>query len=457
MQKILYNNRVEFYARGEEMETPIYTRLTEYHRKNRISFAMPGHKNLRGLAPDLLKCDVTELSQTVDLHSECETVARANNLLSEYYGTKKSFIMTGGSTAGIQAMLASVLKPGDILLAFSDCHMSVINTCAICGYKLKLVGVEYDKDFLVPRNNSEFEIDKNIKAVLVTSPNYYGIAKDIVRLSEKCKMADIPLLVDAAHGAHLKLAASADMVCHSAHKTLGALTGAAYLHICSDRIDIKRVKRALRSFQSSSPSYVIAASADTARAVLEETNYSEIIDECRRFKSAITDMTEIKALENDDITRIVLNFSSYNITGFEVDRRLSEYFGIDIEMSDYSNIVLIATPYNTHGDFMSLFHALRDIISGLEPKTEKEIIVPPPVSEYVISPSDGWYADTEWIDIDKSEGRTSAATVTVYPPGTAVIVTGGKISKEAICYLQASQELGAKLTGISDNKIEVVK
>ncbi len=454
------------------METPIYTRLTEYHRKNRISFAMPGHKNLRGLAPDLLKCDVTELLQTVDLHSECETAERANTLLSEHYGTKKSFIMTGGSTAGIQAMLASVLKPGDTLLAFSDCHMSVINTCAICGYKLKMVAVKYDEEFLVPRDIPDIEIAEDIKAMLVTSPNYYGITKDIVGLAYKCSRANIPLLVDEAHGAHFEattddgvvgmqtpisaVSLGADMVCHSAHKTLGALTGAAYLHVCSERIDINRVKRVLRSFQSSSPSYVIAASADFARAALEETDYACIVDECNQFKNAITDMTKIKALPNNDKTRIVLNFSAYSITGFEVDKRLSEYYGIDIEMSDYSNIVLIATPYNTHSDFMVLFHALRDITSGLELSNKKDILVPPPVPDGVISPSDGWYADTECIDIDKSEDRISASTVTVYPPGTAVIVTGGRITKEAISYIKMSQKLGAKLTGISDNGIEVV-
>lgn len=446
---------------GIRMETPIYTKLTEYHRKNRISFAMPGHKNLRGIVPDLLKCDVTELSQTVDLHNECETVTRANTLLSEYYGTKKSFIMTGGSTAGIQAMLASVLKPGDTLLAFSDCHMSVINTCAICGYKLKLADVEYDGDFLIPGDVSDFEIDKSIKAVLVTSPNYYGIIKDIESIADKCRDADIPLLVDEAHGAHLKsgsaIGSGADMVCHSAHKTLGALTGAAYLHVCSDRIDIRRAKRVLRSFQSSSPSYVTAASADAARAVLTETNYNEIIDECNRFKNAITDTTKIKALNNDDATRIVLNFSSYDITGYETDKRLSEYYGIDIEMSDYSNIVLIATPYNTHSDFIALFQALRDITAELETVDKKDKFIPPPMTGETISPSDGWYADTEYIDIDKSVNRISASTVTVYPPGTAVIVTGGKISREAVNYLQESKRLGAKLTGISDNKIEVIR
>lgn len=443
------------------METPIYTRLIEYSRKNRISFAMPGHKNMRGLATDLLCCDVTELAATVDLQEECETVKRANKLISEYYGTEKSFILTGGSTLGVQVMLASVLKPGDTLLAFADCHMSVINTCAVCGYKLRLAQVEYDDELFVSGEVCDFNIGKDIKAVLVTSPNYYGIIKNIDYIAEKCRSAGVPLLVDEAHGAHLADKSAvhhgADMVCHSAHKTLGALTGAAYLHICGKNISVSRVKRAIRAFGTSSPSYVIAASADFARAVLAEKDYSDTADECRNFKAAITDRTEISALKNDDETRIVLNFSKYAVTGFDIDKRLSQYYGIDAEMADSSNIVLIATPYNTHSDFMSLYHALLDITDGLKPAEGRNGTIPPPGFDGVISPAEAWYADTEWVNIDEAEGRVSAALVTVYPPGTAVIVTGGMINAEQIKYIKRISEFGGRITGISDNKIEVVK
>ncbi|MGN1116116.1 MAG: aminotransferase class I/II-fold pyridoxal phosphate-dependent enzyme [Candidatus Ornithomonoglobus sp.] len=448
------------------METPIYTRLVDYHRKGRISFAMPGHKNMKGLAPRLLQCDVTELAATVDLHHECDTVKRADKLLTKLYKTRESFIMTCGSTAGIQTMLSSVLKPGDTVLAAADCHMSVINTCAICGFKLRLIPVTIDKEFLIPRDIQDFEITPDVKAVIVTSPNYYGIVKDIRTLAEKCHAAGIPLLADEAHGAHFigspdfpesAVSLGADMVCQSAHKTLNALTGAAYLHVCGDDIDIKRVKRSLGAFQTSSPSYPVAASADTARAELEEAGYGNIIDECRQFREAIGRAAKIRVLDNDDITRIVLCFAEYEVTGFKIGKMLSEHFGIDVEMSDYLNIVLIATPWNTHNEFMQLFSALRDICKMLEPREKSVEILPPPVYTELINPSDGWYAKTETIAMDKAAGRISAAAITAYPPGTALIITGAVITEEQLDYIKTLKTAGAEITGLSGGGIEVVK
>ena len=44
------------------MSAPLYKRIKSYTKENRISFAMPGHKNGRGIKRDLLSLDVTELS-----------------------------------------------------------------------------------------------------------------------------------------------------------------------------------------------------------------------------------------------------------------------------------------------------------------------------------------------------------------------------------------------------------
>lgn len=448
------------------METPIYTRLSEYHKKNRIPFAMPGHKNLRGLAPDLQLCDVTELNATVDLHREDEYVRRADTLLKECYNTYASFIMTGGSTAGIQAMLASVCKPGDTVLASADCHMSVINVCAVCGFKLRLIPMKFNDEFAIPYDIRDFDITDDVKAVIVVSPNYYGMVKDIEMIAEKCRKAGVVLLVDEAHGAHFiadesfpksAVALGADMVCHSAHKTLNALTGAAYLHVLTDKINISRVKKALSSFQTSSPPYPIAASADAARASLRETDYKNIINECEEFKKAITRFTSVKVLDSDDKTRIVLCFGEYETTGFDIDNELSERYGIDVEMADYLNVVLIATPWNTHQDFMALFRALRDICGRLPVRTSELSVKIPPVNKGIIEPSKAWYADTETIELSAAAGRTAAQTVTAYPPGIAVVYAGAVINDEEIRYITELEKAGAKISGLKDLRIEVVK
>lgn len=447
------------------MQAPIYDRLAEYRKKNRISFAMPGHKSGRGLGVNFQQCDVTELRATLNLYGDDDTVKRANSMLSDFYGTRESFILPGGSTGAIQSMLASVLKPGDTLLATSDCHMSVINTCAILGVNLKILQISLCGEFLIPTGADEIELTPDISAVLLTSPNYYGITKNIKSAAEKCRKAGIPLLVDEAHGAHFTgrnglpqsaVSLGADLVCQSAHKTLNALTGGAYLHVCTDRVEIERVKRAIRTFHSSSPSYPISASADYARAVLAKTDYSGIIKECTDFKNAISRATNICVFKNDDPTRIVLNFGEYDITGQRVSELLSERYGVDIEMADLVNIVLIVTPENTHGDFMALFHALCEIVSVTKSAADRVSIAPPPTGLSIVSPQRAWFAKTKLVDLKRSVGYISAATVTAYPPGAAIIVTGGRVSREAVEYMEKIISEGADTVGVTDGKIEVV-
>ena len=203
---------------------------------------------------------------------------------------------------------------------------------------------EIDNNFSVPKGTGTLKkhLTDDIDAVIITSPNYYGICSDIKNTAEECHAKNIPLLVDEAHGAHF-IASNlfpqtavkyADAVCQSAHKTLNAMNGSSYLHINGDLIDRKRLEKSLYMFQSSSPSYVIASSADIARDELTDgAMWEKTYDMCKSFKEKITD-TGIKVLENDDMTRLVLNFSNLDITGFDVDDILSNN-GIDIEMADF--------------------------------------------------------------------------------------------------------------------------
>ena len=444
------------------MSTPIFSRLMEYAGSNRIPFAMPGHKNMRGINSGLFSFDVTELDATPDLLHESAEVREANRLLRETYGARESFILTGGSTAAVQIMLTSVLSPGDILLASADCHKSVINTCAICGFRLRLIPVEFDAEYGIPRGTGDFEIDDGIKAVLLTSPNYYGVVKDVAAAAGKCRAAGVPLLIDEAHGAHFAASdmfpetavrLGADMVCQSAHKTLPALTGAAYLHICG-RIDPARVRRMMKGFCSSSPSYPIAASADIARAELMRTDYGAIAELSEAFTKRLEAKTRIRRVENDDITRIVLNFSAYDTTGFYVNKILSEKYSADCEMADLKNIVLILTPCNTEDDMTRLFDALIEIADRLSPALAKRNAYAYESYTGTVSPS--FYVNTERVALSDAVGRVSAETVSAYPPGTAIILPGEIIRRESIDHVKALIAAGAEPEGIYDDKAEVV-
>lgn len=448
------------------MSAPLYEKLINYHSENRISFAMPGHKNGRGLRSDLLKCDVTELLSTENLHNPHEAVTESKRLLSELYGSDESFILTCGSTACIQAMIASAVPRGGTLLAAADCHMSVINACALFGINLKLIPREIDSEFLIAKPISDIEnyID-GADAVIITSPTYYGVCSDIASIAKTCHKHGAPLLVDEAHGAHFiadnrfptpAIMRGADAVCQSAHKTLNALTGAAFLHVSGERINRGRLKRAITMVETSSPSYAIAASADISREELERGGWSDIIDECERFKEKINMLLHIKPLKNDDPTRLVLNFGAYKITGFEVDKILSEEYGIDVEMSDLLNIVLIVTASNTAEDLERLYRALIKITADLDEREKPPQIPPFPKHSGVISPYKAIFADTKTVPLDDSIGKISAVTLTPYPPGIPVIYMGSPITAEQVGYIKYLLAAGAEITGMENENIEVV-
>lgn len=446
------------------MPSPLYERLLSYADKKRISFAMPGHKNGRGLKENLVSLDVTELDETENLHHGGEYVKKAQKLLSSLYGSGKSYILTGGSTAAIQSMICGALRPSETLLAAADCHMSVINTCALLGIKIKFIPKQFDANFSVPTVTSLTEdlVSPDVSAVLITSPNYYGVCSDIKAAADICHKKNIPLLVDEAHGAHFITGSPfpetavkyADAVCHSAHKTLNALNGAAYLHVNGNLIDRRRTEQALSMFQSSSPSYVIAASADTARDELENGGkWRDICNQCALLRSQIA-QTGIKVFENDDITRLVLNFSDFDITGFEVSRHLSAK-SIDIEMADLFNIVLIVTPSNTEADLTALLDALSGIAKTAKNASGKIKISPPPICKDILNPQEAFFAKKLIVPLSGAAGRISASTAASYPPGVPVIYMGEKITAHHIEYIQTLSAAGAEITGLSDGKISV--
>ena len=114
-------------------------------------------------------------------------------------------------------------------------------------------------------------LQKDIKAVLITSPTYDGVVSDIKSIAEIAHKYEIPLIVDEAHGAHFHFSnyfptsaveLGADLVIQSFHKTLPAMTQTAILHNCSDRVDGRLIRRFMGIYQTSSPSYILMASID---------------------------------------------------------------------------------------------------------------------------------------------------------------------------------------------------
>ena len=113
------------------------------------------------------------------------------------------------------------------------------------------------------------------------------------------------------------------MCCSSAHKTLPALTGAAYLHVRYP-LPAKAVKGALASFASTSPSYLILASLDKLNPYLEghKKRLSDFIPKVDELKNKLTN----KGFElyGGEPLKITVNAAKY---GYKGDK-IAKYFGI---------------------------------------------------------------------------------------------------------------------------------
>ena len=465
--------------------TPIINALKKYSSKRRISFAMPGHKGGAGIdnafAKNILKYDVTELPDTPNLHNPDSAMQNAKKLAADFFGAQDTFFLVGGSTSGIYAMLSAVAKHGDTVVVNRACHISVINACVTLGLKPVFIKQDIIDKFSVPPGIYQKDLievlDENpdAKAVLVTSPSYYGICSDIETLAKITRARSIPLLVDEAHGAHFAantsvfprtaISQGADMAVQSAHKTLNAMNQAAYLHVNSDIVDKNRLAEVLKMLQTSSPSYPIIATADVARAELDtprgKSAWRVIHDNCARLRNAVSAKTNIEFMsmlhngnnniETVDETRIVMNFSAYKTTGFEVSDLLRTKYNIDVEMADLFNVVAIATPSNTAKHFAKLASALIKICAGLEASEEEPVFPTVPVPPLAMLPHEAFYSKLRPVRLDEAVGCVAGCTVIAYPPAVPIICIGEEISEESVGYIEALREIGADIVGLNAN------
>lgn len=467
------------------MKSEIFELLNTYKNKNHVSFAMPGHKNGRGIQQELKKnffdYDVTELADTESLHEPGKTLTKTLSDTAEYFGADKSFIMVNGSTSGIFTMLMSCCNPGDSVLINRGCHISAINACIILGLMPDFIpqqtvlelGIADTPDCKVIKDMLE---KKKYSAVLITSPTYYGLSADIEGIAKITAEKNIPLLVDEAHGAHFSASrkifpktamdSGADMCVQSAHKTLNAMNQTAFLHYKSKIIDETRVKNCCRMFQTTSPSYPMVASADVARCELQTSGEEmwERVHKCctgirERLKGILIspDKTWIGRYNFTDVDecRLVFNISEYEISGFELAEKLRTDYKTDIEMADLYQIVLIATPSNTDEDFEILENALNEILANTKKRKNQIINILPPKTERVISPAQAFYKKGKFVPVDKAVGCVAKSMVVPYPPGIAVLVPGEEITSEMIEYIQSLLKSGAEIHGLTDGEIEV--
>jgi arginine/lysine/ornithine decarboxylase len=476
---------------NKQNRIPLYEALTHYKNKNTISFHVPGHKSgaifnqqSQNTFQELLRIDATEISGLDDLHSPEGVIKEAQELLAALYQVKESFFLVNGSTVGNLAMILSVCEKDDVILVQRNCHKSVLNSLKLAKARPVFLEPEYNPEWKMTTGVSKEIVEKaislysNAKAIVLTYPNYYGMVYDLKSIIDLAHFHNIPVLVDEAHGPHFVIGdpfpasaiqLGADMVVHSAHKTLPAMTMGSYLHINSKLVNSDKVKEYLQMLQSSSPSYVIMASLDLARnhlATYERNDIEYLQKEIAHFKKELSTIQCIKVLEypdsHGDTLKVTIQSRS-RLTGFELQKGFEER-GIYTELADPSNVLLILPllKENQNYPLVDASRKIKEMLEGVpyHPSEDELIVSTGRISELAIPYEKLSNIESEVISISEAAGQVCAETIIPYPPGIPLLLMGELITEEKVKQLTQLMNTGARFQGgsfLDNNQINIVK
>ncbi len=437
---------------------PLFHALQLLATGDAARFHMPGHKGVPVFSTfgEVFTIDFTETPGTGNLYLGEGCIRDAEVAAALYFSAEDCFFLTGGSSQGVMAMLATAVGKGGGVLLDRECHKSVCHTCALLDITPYFVTAPLLEPFGISGALPLEEIRRklashpDIKAVFVTSPTYYGVCRNIPALAELCRAYGKLLLVDAAHGAHFKatglsapVAEGADIAVLSVHKTLPCMGQGAVL-IMGAGVDKHSLRENTSVFGTSSPSYPIMASIDLARAYMEGPGreaYQRSAMSCAAIRRYVQSETRFTALTPEDFPaldpcRLTICAAGTDITGSQLGSALWAQYGVACEMTDQRNTVFILTGLDSRYSLKRLRHAIKGVSRLRSCKTIPDPSAPFPHPERVMRVREAWFSPVERVPLEDAEGKVCARPVTPYPPGVPLIWPGEKITPEHVALIR---------------------
>ena len=172
---------------------PLVEAMLQYREQQVYPLHTPGHKGGRGMAEPLksqlvlpaLALDVSLMAELDDIHQPEGCLKEAQELAAKLYGSEACFFAVNGTTEAIHALLLTALNPGEQVLIPRNAHRSVEGALILADAHPIYVGPEYVPEFglsgqiTATQVEQELSAHPQVKAVFVTSPNYYGLAADV--------------------------------------------------------------------------------------------------------------------------------------------------------------------------------------------------------------------------------------------------------------------------------------
>ena len=429
------------------MKTPILDFAARYANAGGVRMHMPGHKgrSLLGYEP----MDITEIDGADSLYEASGIIAESEKNAAALFGAEKTLFSTEGSSQCIRAMLALIRLHGaktqrnSYILASRNVHKTFVTAAGLLDLAVRFIAPSEGASLLyapidLAALEEIFKADAPI-ALYITSPDYLGNIAPIEALSALCHRYGVLLCVDNAHGAYLRflpqsrhpMDLGADLSCDSAHKTLPALTGAAYLHLNRGLPDYfyKEAKDAMALFGSTSPSYLILESLDLMNALLADEFPKKIREHlplCERFEKRLADHGF--ALTGNEPMKVTLLPKAFGYTGEALAVQLRKS-NIECEFADRDCLVFMLSPYVSEEELTKT----ADVLTALPRRAPMNEAPPAPhVPRRACSIREAMLAPSECIPIEKALGRTVCSLAIGCPPAVPPVVCGEVADEKTI-------------------------
>ena len=471
----------------------LYENLKAYSESDFYPFHMPGHKRNpdSGQISELYRIDITEIDGFDDLHRAETIIYDSQMRAAKLYQSENTYFLVNGSTSGILSAVSAISSNvGEKLIIARNCHKAVyhaafLNRMRLC-YVYPEMNSEYDIADAITASQLERAIvaaleekdqsilpqkEGKIAGVVITSPTYDGICSNVEEIAETAHKYGLPLIVDQAHGAHLGLhpefpenavCQGADLVIHSVHKTLPAPTQTALLHRNGNLVDEEKLRKYLRIYQSSSPSYLLMAGIDEAVSIAQadgERRLSRLLEYRKYLLKEIKDCKYIRVCPDTEPGKLVISVKGSSLTGQHLYDILREKYHLQMEMASGTYVLAILTMMDTWEGIRRLSKALIEVDCELCGSCKEDLPIP---CFYVLPEKDlelweAFLSSAESIELQEAQGRTVVEFINLYPPGIPILVPGEKISKELISMICRYQEYGYTIQGIDGQKVKVKK
>lgn len=479
----------------DHTKTPLFDALKRHANSNPIQFHIPGHKKGAGMDPDfreyigpnVLDIDLINIAPLDDLHQPVGVILEAQQLAADAFGADATFFSVQGTSTAIMAMILTVCGHGDKIIVPRNVHKSILSAIIFAGARPVFLSPVRDRNLGIDHGVTTQAVRRALErhpdaaAVLIINPTYFGVCANLKEIVDLVHEYDIPVVVDEAHGALIHFSdelplsamqAGADMAATSVHKLGGSMTQSSVLNVRTGLISTHRVQTILSLLTTTSTSYPLLASLDTARrqlALRGEALAARAVELANKARAAVNEIPGLysfgedilgdEATFNFDPTKLTIHVRKLGITGYDAENWLRDHYRIEVELSDMYNILCLITPGDDEQSVGTLVEALRQMAESFHGTREvQEIVVKiPEIPHLSLTPRDAFYGETELIPFRESAGRIIAEFIYVYPPGIPILLPGEIISQENIDYIVDHLDVGLPVKGPEDRSIANVK